>query len=77
MDQAGNQSNNKSDLLDDEEDFFDFISRNQFHFCLHCTSVRIFQDLGYTNPARKCSDLGDTLSEDKKSLRSGSSDPYL
>ncbi len=26
---AANQSGNKSDLLDDEEDFFDFISRNQ------------------------------------------------
>ncbi len=37
VDPAGNQSGNKSDLLDDEEDFFDFISRNQFHFCLHCT----------------------------------------
>jgi hypothetical protein len=28
-DPAANQSGNKSDLLDDEEDFFDFISRNQ------------------------------------------------
>ncbi len=46
MDPAGNQSGNKSDLLDDEEDFFDFISRNQFHFYLH---MRIFLDLGYPN----------------------------
>jgi hypothetical protein len=30
VDPAGNQSGNKSDLLDDEEDFFDFISRNSF-----------------------------------------------
>ncbi len=58
VDPAGNQSGNKSDLLDDEEDFFDFISRNQFHFCLRCS---FFMDLGHPDPPY----LGDTLSEDE------------